>query len=63
MSDNHYKVFFYNKFSYRTDSKKKISKSLKSDLDISSALFNNYLDDNNVHKEWKKYTLNPYRST
>ena len=57
MSKNHYKVFFTMSFLYSIDSKKKISKSFKSDLDISDTLFNNYLDDNNVHKKWKEYAL------
>ena len=58
MSNNHYKVFFTISFLYQIDSKKKVSKSFKSDLDINkSVLKNSYLDDNNVHEEWKKYAL------
>ncbi len=57
MSNNHYKVFFTISFLYRIDSKKKISKSFKSDLDINDTLLNNSLDDNNVHKRWKEYAL------
>ena len=57
MSNNHYKVFFTISFLYKIDSKKKISKSFKSDLDINEALLNNYLDDNNVHKKWKEFAL------
>ena len=51
MSKNHYKVFFTISFLYRIGSKKKISKSFKSDLDINDTLLNNYIDDNNVHKK------------
>ena len=57
MSNNHYKVFFTISFLQRIDSKKKISKSFKSDLDINDTLLNNSLDDNNVHKRWKEYAL------
>ena len=57
MSKNHYKVFFTISFLYRIDSKKKISKSFKSDLDINDTLLNKTLDDNNVHKRWKEYAL------
>ena len=57
MSNNHYKVFFTISFLYRIDSKKKISKSFKSDLDINDALLNNSLNDKNVHKKWKEYAL------
>ena len=57
MSDNHYKVFFTISFLYRIDSKKKISKSFKSDLDINDTLLNYSLNDNNVHKKWKEYAL------
>ena len=57
MSNNYYKVFFTISFLYQIDSKKKISKSFKSDLDIDSSLLSNSLNDNNVHKEWKKYAL------
>ena len=44
-------------FLYRIDSKKKISKSFKSDIDINEKLLNQSLDDNNVHKRWKEYAL------
>tara|TARA_X000000950_G_scaffold82193_1_gene103453 strand:- start:4062 stop:4355 length:294 start_codon:yes stop_codon:yes gene_type:complete len=57
MSKNHYKVFFTMSFLYRIDSKKKVSKSFKSDLDINDKLLNQSLDDNNVHKKWKEYAL------
>ena len=57
MSKNHYKVFFTISCLYRIGSKKKISKSFKSDLDINDTLLNNYIDDNNVHKKWKEYAL------
>ena len=57
MSKNHYKVFFTMSFLYRIDSKKKVSKSFKSDLDINNSVLNSSLDDNNVHKEWKEYAL------
>ena len=57
MSKNHYKVFFTISFLYQIDSKKKISKSFKSDLDINDTLLKNSLDDNNVHKKWKEYAL------
>ena len=53
MSKNHYKVFFTMSFLYRIDSKKKVSKSFKSDLDINDKLLNQSLDDNNVHAKWK----------
>ena len=57
MSENHYKVFFTISFLYKVDSKKIISKSFKSDLDINNKLLNQSLDDNNVHKKWKEYAL------
>ena len=57
MSNNHYKVFFTIIFLYKIDSKKKISKSFKSDLDINNTLLNSTLNDNNVHKKWKEYAL------
>ena len=57
MSNNHYKVFFTISFLYQIDSKKKVSKSFKSDLDINNSLLNSSLDDNNVHKKWKEYAL------
>ena len=57
MSNNYYKVFFTISFLYRIDTKKKISKSFKSDLDINDTLLKNSLDDNNVHKKWKEYAL------
>ena len=57
MSNNHYKVFFTISFFYQIDSKKKVSKSFKSDLDINNSVLNSSLDDNNVHKEWTEYAL------
>ena len=57
MSNNHYKVFFTISFLYQIDSKKKISKSFKSDIDINDSILNNSLDDNNIHKKWKEYAL------
>ena len=57
MSNNHYKVFFTISFLYQIDSKKKISKSFKSDIDINDTLLKNSLNDNNVHKKWKEYAL------
>ena len=57
MSNNHYKVFFTMSFVYQIDSKKKVSKSFKSDLDISGTLLNNSLNDYNVHKKWKEYAM------
>ena len=57
MSNNHYKVFFTISFIYRIDSKKKISKSFKSDLDIHDKLLDISLDDSNVHKKWKEFAL------
>ena len=56
MSNNHYKVFFTISFLYQIDSKKKISKSFKSDF-INDTLLNNSLNDKNVHKKWKEYAL------
>ena len=38
MASNYYKVFFTISFLYKIDSKKKISKSFKSDIDINEKL-------------------------
>ena len=57
MTNNHYKVFFTISFLYQIDTKKKVSKSFKSDLDINNSVLNSSLDDNNVHKEWTEYAL------
>ena len=57
MSKNHYKVFFTISFLYQIDSKKKISKSFKSDLDINADNINCELNNENVHLEWPKYAL------
>ena len=55
---NYYKVFFTISFEYKIGVKKTVSKSFKSDCDIDSSKFNNYLNDKNVLKEWEEYALN-----
>lgn len=57
MSNIHYKVFFTISFLYQIDSKKKISKSFKSDLAINADNINCELNNENVHLEWPKYAL------
>ena len=57
MKTNYYKVFFTISFSYKLDSKKTVTKSFKSDLDINSNNFNTLLNDKNVYEEWQKYAL------
>ena len=49
MSNNCYKVFFTLSFLYQIDSKKKISKSFKSDLDINSDDIKCKLNNENVN--------------
>ncbi len=57
MSKNHYKVFFTMSLLYKIDSKKKYSKSFKSDLDINADNFSYELTNENVHSKWAKYAL------
>ena len=57
MSVNNYKVFFTVSFIYQVDTKKKVSKSFKSDLDINADNVNCELTNENVHSKWDKYAL------
>tara|TARA_X000000950_G_C13636820_1_gene545875 strand:- start:212 stop:505 length:294 start_codon:yes stop_codon:yes gene_type:complete len=58
MSNNHYKVFFTISFLYQIDSKKKISKSFKSDIDLDHDILNSKINDKNIHSKWEKFALN-----
>ena len=57
MTANNYKVFFTVSFVYQVDTKKKVSKSFKSDVDINADNFNCELTDENVHSKWNEYVL------
>ena len=57
MTANNYKVFFTVSFVYQVDTKKKVSKSFKSDLDINSDNVNYELTNKNVHSKWNQYAL------
>ena len=57
MPGNKYKVFFTISFVYQVDTKKKVSKSFKSDLDINADNVNCELTNENVHSKWSKYAL------
>ena len=57
MPTNNYKIFFTVSFVYQVDTKKKVSKSFKSDVDINADNFNRELTDENVHSKWNEYVL------
>ena len=57
MSSNKYKVFFTISFVYQIDTKKRVSKSFKSDLDINFDNVNYELTNENVHSRWAQYAL------
>ena len=57
MSVNSYKVFFTVSFVYQVDTKKKVSKSFKSDLDLNADNVNCELTNENVHSKWDEYAL------
>ena len=57
MPANKYKIFFTLSFVYQVDTKKKVSKSFKSDLDINADNINYELTNENVHSMWGKYAL------
>ena len=57
MPTNYYKIFFTVSFVYQVDTKKKVSKSFKSDVDINADNFNCELTDENVHSKWNEYVL------
>ena len=57
MPTNNYKIFFTVSFVYQVDTKKKVSKSFKSDVDINADNFNCELTDENVHSKWNEYVL------
>ena len=57
MSSNKYKVFFTISFVYQVDTKKKVSKSFKSDLDINFDNVSCELTNENVHSKWNDYAL------
>ena len=57
MSVNNYKVFFTVSFVYHLYTKKKVSKSFKSDLDINADNVNCELTNKNVHSKWDEYAL------
>jgi hypothetical protein len=57
MHGNNYKVFFTISFVYQVDTKKKVSKSFKSDLDINADNVSFELTNENVHSKWTKYAL------
>ena len=66
MSVHNYKVFFTVSFVYQVDTKK-VSKSFKSDLDISADNVNCELSNENFHSKWDEYalktSLNNFKST
>jgi hypothetical protein len=57
MPNNNYKVFFTVSFIYQVNTKKKVSKSFKSDLDINTDNVNCELTNENVHYKWDEYAL------
>lgn len=57
MTTNNYKIFFTVSFVYQVDTKKKVSKSFKSDVDINSDNVNCELTNENVHSKWGEYVL------
>ena len=57
MSTNNYKIFFTVSFVYQVDTKKKVSKSFKSDVDINTDDVNCELTNENVHSKWYEYVL------
>ena len=57
MPTNNYKVFFTVSFVYQVDTKKKVSKSFKSDVDINADNVNCELTNENVHSKWDEYAL------
>ena len=56
MLNDYYKVFFKIIFIYEM-SKRKFSKSFKSDLYINNILLKCSLNDTNVHKKWNKFVM------
>ena len=57
MTTNNYKIFFTVSFVYQVDTKKKVSKSFKSDVDINADNVNCELTNENVHSKWGEYVL------
>ena len=57
MPVNNYKIFFTVSFVYKIDTKKKVSKSFKSDVDINADNINCELTNENVHSKWNQYAL------
>ena len=57
MTTNNYKIFFTVSFVYQVDTKKKVSKSFKSDVDINADNVNCELTNENVHSKWDEYVL------
>ena len=57
MTTNNYKIFFTVSFVYQVDTKKKVSKSFKSDVDINADNVNCELTNENVHSKWYEYVL------
>ncbi len=57
MPTNNYKIFFTVSFTYQVDTKKKVSKSFKSDVDINADNVNCELTNENVHSKWGEYVL------
>lgn len=57
MTTNNYKIFFTVSFVYQVDTKKKVSKSFKSDVDINADNVNCELTNENVHSKWSEYVL------
>ena len=57
MPANKYKIFFTLSFVYQVDTKKKVSKSFKSDLDINFDNVNYEHTNENVHSKQDQYAL------
>ena len=57
MPANNYKIFFTVSFVYQVDTKKKVSKSFKSDVDINADNVKCELTNENVHSKWDEYVL------
>ena len=55
MATNNYKIFFTVSFVYQVDTKKKVSKSFKSDVDINADNVRCKLTNENVHSKWDEY--------
>ena len=55
--NSRYKIFFTVYFNYKIDHKKTVSKSFKSDFDLSSPIGKQKLTDNNIFKVWTEHAL------